>query len=74
MCLKNSFLKNVASLFSRDLRTFFAVGERKHTYLNSPTVTLRPIPTLVWQRGESLNGVVVVVVVKLPINYLVGAM
>jgi hypothetical protein len=47
---------------------FFAVGER-HTYLNGPTVTLRPIPALVWQRGEGLDGVVV----KPSINHLVGA-
>ncbi len=53
---------------------FLAVGERKHTYLNGPTVTLRPIPILVWQRGEGLDGVLVVVlVIRISINQLVGA-
>jgi hypothetical protein len=42
---------------------------RKHTFLNGPTVSLRPIPTLVWQRGEGLDGVLI----RLSINHLVGA-
>ncbi len=52
------------SLFFRDLRFFCS-----NTYLNGPTVTLRPIPTLVWQRGEGLDEVVE----RLSINHLVGA-